>query len=720
MLLALATVLFLQSAPAPAQQMTDAYLDPAARTLVAQARERRSRVERRIDAYQVTGKERFHAGLRTLGRNRTLMRQELAARIHWQRDGAGRIEVLGARQAAPAVQGGTKILEGFRREAASLAFDPDELQLSLLLGMGPDSGDKDDLVDPLRPGSEAHYRFRSGDSTSIRLPDGRTIRLRELRVLPRRNDWRLVRGSMWIDSESHGVVRSVFRLARPFDLVRDYADVDDDGEELPAVVKTLGHISADVDYITVEYALWQGRWWLPRLISVDATAQVGVLGKIPVRFERSYSGYQVTARPDAQVEVLALAAVRDSTRSACPKQAEKGLTCACSGGRCRLWKVEAPADTTTLLTSTALPAPLSEGAETLITGEEVAELARVLNPSLGEMGTLPVTVRWRAADLGLLRYNRVEGLSVGARVDVGAGPLALDATARLGTADLEPGVEIGVARETSAWRYRLAGYRRLDTFDRASSALGLGASLSALLLGRDEADYLRATGSELAARPVRFGRWEQSWRIFAEHQHPVSRETDITLPRAWRDGPVFREVLPADRADQVGAALTLRTVRGESALGSRWTAGTELEAQAGSFRFGRASALGGLGAPIPFGLVGSLEGAVGTSAGTVPVQGLWYLGGPGSVRGYPGAAAAGKSFWRARGEVATRGPGARLATFMDAGWAGGRSDWSSADPSLLAAGVGASFLDGLIRADLARALRGQTGWRLDVYLDAAL
>jgi hemolysin activation/secretion protein len=90
------------------------------------------------------------------------------------------------------------------------------------------------------------------------------------------------------------------------------------------------------------------------------------------------------------------------------------------------------------------------------------------------------------------------------------------------------------------------------------------------------------------------------------------------------------------------------------------------------------------------------------------------------VRGYPGATAAGKSFWRARGEVATRGPGARLATFMDAGWAGGRSERGSADPSLLAAGVGASFLDGLIRADLARALRGQTGWRVNVYLDAAL
>ena len=42
------------------------------------------------------------------------------------------------------------------------------------------------------------------------------------------------------------------------------------------------------------------------------------------------------------------------------------------------------------------------------------------------------------------------------------------------------------------------------------------------------------------------------------------------------------------------------------------------------------------------------------------------------------------------------------------------------DPLLLSAGVGASFLDGLVRLDLARALRTPTGWRVDLYLDAAL
>ena len=123
---------------------------------------------------------------------------------------------------------------------------------------------------------------------------------------------------------------------------------------------------------------------------------------------------------------------------------------------------------------------------------------------------------------------------------------------------------------------------------------------------------------------------------------------------------------------------------------------------------------------MPFRLVGSLQGSAGTSAGTVPVQGLWYLGGAGSVRGYPGATAAGESFWRARAELATPGPAVRLAIFSDARWAGRRSEWTSADPSLLSAGVGASFLAGLIRVDLARALRGRSGWRMELYLDAAL
>jgi hypothetical protein len=38
----------------------------------------------------------------------------------------------------------------------------------------------------------------------------------------------------------------------------------------------------------------------------------------------------------------------------------------------------------------------------------------------------------------------------------------------------------------------------------------------------------------------------------------------------------------------------------------------------------------------------------------------------------------------------------------------------------MSAGVGASFLDGLFRLDLARALRAPRGWRVDFYMDGAL
>jgi hemolysin activation/secretion protein len=114
-----------------------------------------------------------------------------------------------------------------------------------------------------------------------------------------------------------------------------------------------------------------------------------------------------------------------------------------------------------------------------------------------------------------------------------------------------------------------------------------------------------------------------------------------------------------------------------------------------------------------------VELAAGTSAGRVPVQSRWSLGGPATLRGYGGGAQTGDAFWRARVEVANRSPAARLALFADVGRAGARDRLSLRRP-LVGAGIGASFVDGLLRVDLARALRSPTGWRLDCYVDGAL
>jgi hypothetical protein len=742
MLIAVALAALLQGTPAaPAatpQDSASAYLDPGAATLLRGARERRARVERSIDRYQVTARERVNAGLTAASRERTLFGREFAVRIEWQRGQTGVVRVLGAREATPSTSRGITVPEDLASDVTSLAFDPDELQLSLFqfgagdrdeeeeedeapasAGVRRDSAGTevnisvDGPIDPLRPGSEAHYRYRSGDTTTVRLPDGSQLRLIQLEIIPRRRVFHLLRGTLWIDEQTKGVVRSVLTTARPFDLRRDT------GEDLPRVVNTFGAIRAQVRYVTVEYALFQGRFWLPRLVAVDAEANLGVLAGIPVRYERSYSDYVVQAAAvteQAPVTVLAQQRVDSTAARVCQDEATAaGETCECNDNRCRRWRVEVPADSAALLVSPDLPPPLADGNARLITGEEIESLARVLNPRLGQMGDFAPELTTRFAEL---RYNRVEALSLGARADVVWGPLAIDGRARIGLGDREPGAELGIARESLARRTRLGGYRRLAMFDPNSRALTLGGSLNALLLGRDEADYYRATGAELTSEPTRQGRWSYAWRLFGEHQHPVSRTTQLTAARAWDDEP-FRGVRPADRADQGGASLALARTFGGDRAPARLTLGSWAEGQAGTFGFGRGQVTARLGAPSLGRFALALEAAVGTTTGDVPLQGLWYLGGTTTVRGYEGALLGGESFWRARAEVATPLPAARLVLFSDAGWAGSRGGWEL-DPPLLSAGVGASVLDGLIRLDVSRALRSPTGWRVDLYLDGSL
>lgn len=741
MLIAAALAALFQGTPAtPAvatpQDTASAYMDRGAADLLRGARERRARVERAVDLYRVTARQRAHVGVEALTRDRTLYGGEIAARIEWRRGQSGNVRVLGGREVSPATERGIQLPGDLGGDAVEMAFDPDELQLSLFqfgagsLGVDDDEDEDRDAVrrdgdtvnveidmspiDPLRPGAEAHYRYRSGDTTTVRLPDGTRLQLIQLEIIPRRREFQLLRGSLWIDSQTHGVARSVLAPARPFDLRRD---TDDD---IPRVVNALGAIQATVRYVTVEYALVQGRWWLPRLMAVDMEANLGVLAGVPVRFERSYSEYEVEASPAPQQAPVSVLVQRDtSAERICKRDAEAaGETCSCRWNRCRRWRVEVPSDTAALLASPDLPPPLANEGARLITGEEVESLARVLTPRLGSLGDYRPELETRIADLRLLRYNRVEGLSIGARADVAWGPLAMDGEARIGLADREPNVEIGVARETMQRRLRLAGYRRLAPFDPTQRAFGFGASLNALLFGRDEADYFRATGAELTSRPITGGRWSFAWRAFGEHQHAVSRETRFTLARAWDSDP-FREVRPASDADQAGLGVTLSRTFGGDRSPARFTLGTGVEGQTGTFGFGRGQLTARLGLPSLGRFALALEGAAGTTAGDVPVQGLWYLGGPTTVRGYAGALVGGEAFWRARAEVGTPMPGARLVVFSDAGWAGERDGWEF-DPPLLSAGIGASFLDGLIRLDLARALREPKRWRVDLYLDAAL
>src|SRR5690606_32568930 len=101
-------------------------------------------------------------------------------------------------------------------------------------------------------------------------------------------------GTVWLDADTHAMVRAVFRLADAFDLERD--DDDGDSDDIPGFLKP---IQAEVKYFTIEYGLWELRWWLPRLVAVEAVASVGGFVRAPLRYERTYSEYVVEGDPDA-------------------------------------------------------------------------------------------------------------------------------------------------------------------------------------------------------------------------------------------------------------------------------------------------------------------------------------------------------------------------------------------------------------------------------------
>jgi len=704
------------AAPAPSPQtVASAYIDPNARELVRRAREYRRTADRGVRAYRTLARERMSVGLRTPLRDRLLAGGETAARLDWRRGGPVRVDVVGHRSRG--VDDDDDSPDEVTSSARELVFDPADERMRLGF-----IGTTTWIRHPLAEGSERDYRFRTGDTLTVRLSGGEAVRVYELRVEPRHANAPLVSGSIWLEDRDYGMVRTLLRLSHSLmDQIRAETKRDSAGRRQVMVGagidetrpprrggrwSLLPDMRIDVRYVTTEYGLVQGRWWMPTLNAIDATLSAGSFGAIPVRFERSYAQYQVEGDPNAVPGPAAATAVSVSGDD------ERGR--GCGGIPCDSVRVTLPADTASLATSADLPEPITSGAP-LLSGKEAGDLAGELRRVAAEPWIFgPPSIR--RAPL-LLRYNRVEGLSVGARQTVDFGPLAVDGTLRVATATGEPDAELGIWRESAARRLRLAGYRRLTAINPLERPLGIGNSIGAALWGRDNGDYFRATGVELRGAPPRAERAWMEWRLFGEHQHPVSTETDVTLRGAFSEFD-FRPATAAERADQLGAALTLRPVLGTPLLGMAWGAELALEGQTGTFQFARPSL--GVHGTLPLGgLTAAVQAAVGTSLGDVPPQGLWRLGGSGTLRGYDGGTAAGEAFWRGRGEIGSGSGAARLALFSDVGWAGDRDAFTFQRP-LWSVGAGASVLDGLFRVDLARALRQPTGWRLELYMDGAL
>lgn len=711
------------------------YLDEAARALHEAAMAEHERFDESVLSYTAVVRQRLGAALRMPLKDRTLYRSEASHRLWWNRDGENLVQVLAFREQTPA---------GVNREDLELdrfdvAFDPVNDRLFFGFATSDEDlgepGDDDFWFEhPLYPEYVTSYRFSTGDTITLSLPDGRQVLAVELQVVPREADVHRMTGALWVEPESGALVRAVYRLSDTFDAFRDIPDLQEEEQEdldfIPGIFKPW---TVDISMISVDYALWDFDVWMPRSMRVDGVVAAGIL-KAPITMDFSYEMESVTTvagleqgpeenlpevhfrtRSEAMAYLNELAFGQDV-----PYETSRRL----HGADDRPTRYIVPEDRGFLGESPELPPPVWESGPGFASEGELREsFDDLADLPAAPLPQVPATLRWGLQRPDLMRFNRVEGVSVGARGQLRPrtflGPLSVTGTVRLGVADLEPNARVDVTRETLRRRVTLSGYNELSAIDEGARHLGLGNSLTAAFFGRDDGDYYRRSGGALEWTPPTARRRSFRVRAYSEYHRAAEAETDFALFRLWSDDWAYRPNLMAGEGWEHGASVELgpwwgtdpRLVQG----------GLDLLTQAGTGMtdYARASLVGRLVFPLPADLRFAVEAGGGTSWGTPSPQRLWYVGGPRTLRGYGPRVAGGEAFARGRAELARSFSFGSLAIFSDYGWAGPSSNVDLSD-GFYSIGAGVSLIDGLIRLDGAHGLVRPRDFRLDFYLDAIL
>lgn len=754
--------------PVTAELQATAFKDATAKITLLAARAARLRQDSALFAYDAMSYERISVGFGfgSFGRDRLLFRHEAAAHVRWRQGVGAWVDVKGARNAAPMLGTNSDV------EIDNDTNDPDLMgEIPYYPGYEPlwvgggdvarAQVDEKEIVHPIADGAEAYYTYQTGDSISFKLPDGKVIQLRELRVRPREPKWNLGVGSLWFDTKSGQLVRAAYRLSVPMDIWAVATEDDPKSmDDVPVWVKPLiTPMKAEVSAIAVEYSLHDGRFWLPSLRSAEGYAQVSFM-RVPVKVDESFRYASVNGTdtlppiplgpgrpqpPDSLSDDARIAwrdsvraasrehvrAVRDSIRRGLRKPDPMVHQCDTASVHVSANRrydasipvaVSVPCDTAALSHSSDLPPSIYDPGEEIFGGKELEQLK---SQALSLAAQAPLQMRLSmlppptiSYGPSLMRYNRVEGFSVGASVEqqLGGGYSGM-AVGRLGFADLEPNLELSLARSNLSKTIRVTAYNRLVSASDWGHPLSFGSSFSALMFGRDEGFYYRASGVDVTrSLDGSFdGGAQLGWRLFAEQERTAVVKTNFAV-----DGADFPANLVAQRGGYAGFSAHIDDQSGLDPEGLRVLSSLRVESAIGrgDSAYGRAAF--DVTTSHGFGrLAGALTLSAGGSVGQLPPQRRWYLGGSQTVRGQsPDTAQSGNAFWLTRLELGTNDAGARPTLFGDLGWVGDRTKLSDVGRPMSGVGAGMSFLDGLFRFDVARGLYPRKQFRVDLYLES--
>ncbi|MCY3545293.1 MAG: hypothetical protein OXH49_00285 [Gemmatimonadetes bacterium] len=691
---------------------TAAYLDETARRLVLGVKAARDTARLGIDSYTGLTRERVNFQAPALRRDRPWVNGERTTRIRWSRTEPSVVHVVGSRLRHPGIGPNDRHQFfpglGLDRYAANPLWDP------FVLGAtdAAEAGEGGTLIrSPLGSDAERYYQYRSDDTLSVQLADGRSIDVVAVTVIPRIRSIRLVSAIMWVDRESFNLVRVASRPAKRVDSELSWQLRHDNGWSLGLAITAddpgtdqgsararpgifervvsgainglMAPLELDITAMVVDYGLWELKHWLPRSVALEAHmtvrmddgADADVVPTMPVAFDWTLEIEDIRERGAEAPAGTPATAVEALERWQQPGDSIEGdLESADPDDAITI----TPEDRAALTESTLLPPTIWEDRSGPVDPELLAGIASDLAAiGTGEGGPAEEEAStWflepPVMTLRLLRYNPVEGVSVGTRVLRDFGRSRVLFTTRLATRDLAiPDMDLTFQRDRPGHRLWLSAYRDLRSGEL--DAGGGGGSLGAILTEADSTAFHWSTGASLRILP---GGGQRNWlslTVFGE------RDTEI-------DTGVQR--------DRFGASIGWRPWWGgrDGALagGGR----TLVRGSMGDNPHVRAIAEAVLIVPLGGGRSLGMQGGAAAVWGDPAPLDLWNLGSSANwLRGHRNSVREDR-VWGARLDLQQPVRFLRASVF---------GDWvSTGDDDLYAAGVGLVFMDGIVRLDLAK------------------
>ena len=639
------------AAAQPPDPTRDAYLDETARHLLLGARAAQDATRQAIDTHTALVRERLAFSAPTGRHDRPWMRGERVLRARWSRNEAGTFDPPEEHFRHPGIgPARPSYFQGLR--ADHLPVDPlaDPFTYGLAPFMGGDAADIA-VHSPLGPDAEQYYQFRSGGNTTLQLDGGETIETIPVTAIPRYRSIRLVAAIMWIDPESHGLVRVAYRPAKRID------------HEVTGVLREAGG------------------WWLGLRIDPGDTVPAALVATQPGWFgqliNETFTAVLLGIETDLSSVIVDFA----------PTQPGRWLP------RGVQWTGYTGIESVTSTGSVVPTLPFvidwtldtADGGEDWNMAHSRANALRLGN-TLAGIGDGEGGDPTRAASpwylyppiwtLNLVRYNPVEGVSIGAQVRRDFGWLRSVLTVRAATREWKeiPDLDFTLQRDRPGSRTQFSVYRALRT--GALGAGGIDGFPLPLVLESDSLDFHWSTGAALRILPGSGERLGLSLGLFAERDEEVEggdRRIRVGTELAWKPwwGGLGREAIGA------GGTVSVRVTAGD-----RGHVRTMVE--------------GALLLPLVARISLGLQGGVADVSGDPLPQDLWDVGATGAwLRGHSEAIEASRA-WMARADLQIPARYVRLSLF---------GDWASVEgEDYRAAGAGLVFLDGLLRLDVAQGL----------------